>query len=252
MNIEEKRSEPKVAAIVEVRMTSSRLPGKHLLESNGIPMISRLVRRIKSIECIDLVILATTMNQSDDVFVSLAQKEDAVVYRGSESDVMGRVLQAAIHFSVDIICEITGDCPLIDVDLTKEAIEYFLESEWDYLNNGTTGLPDGLGCQIFSTKALETSYNLTNRALDFEHVTAHIIRNPLVFRSSYTQVPSWLVWPSLSLSLDEVADFFLLNEVISAEENTHFLFGARRVIDFLKTRPDLVEINSKVMRRGYE
>jgi spore coat polysaccharide biosynthesis protein SpsF len=250
--MKDKNYKPKVAAIVEVRMTSSRLPGKHLLESNGLPMVSRLVRRIRSIESIDLVILATTQNPSDDVFISLAEKEGVAVYRGSESDVMGRVLQAAIHFSVDIICEITGDCPLIDVDLTNEAIKNFFESQLDYLNNGTTGLPDGLGCQIFLTKALETSYNLTNKALDFEHVTAHIIRNPLIFNSSYTQVPDWLVWPSLSLSLDEEADFFLLNEIISVEENSDFLFGARKIIDFLRTRPDLVQMNEKVVRRGYE
>ena len=252
MNFQTMRENPRVGAIVEVRMTSSRLPSKHLLESNGLPMISRLIRRIKSIEPIDLVILATTVNSSDDVFVKIANDEGAFVFRGSEDDVMGRVLQSAIYYSVDVICEITGDCPLVDVNLTQEAVQAFFDSDVDYLNNGVTGLPDGLGCQVFATKSLEISYGLTSRALDFEHVTAHIIRNSNLFTSSYIEVPNQLKWPSLSLSLDERMDYYLLNEVINALEVENFYFDTEMVIEFLKGRPDLIDINKNIYRRGYE
>lgn len=252
MNLKIMPDKPQVAAIVEVRMKSTRLPNKHLLESNGLPMISRLIRRIKSIKLIDLVILATTIDPSDDIFVKIASDEGALVFRGSEDDVMGRVLQSAIYYSVDVICEITGDCPLVDVNLTQEAVQTFLESEVDYLNNAVTGLPDGLGCQVFSTKCLEISYASTNRALDFEHVTAHIIRNLGMFSALYIEVPNKLKWPSLSLSLDERMDYHFLNEVINALETKDFYFDTEMIIKFLKSRPDLIEINKHIYRRGYE
>lgn len=245
-------SKPKIGAVIEVRMTSSRLPGKHILESNGIPMIVRLVRRVKSIPLFDHIILATTTNVQDDVFVKIAKQENVDIYRGSEFDVMARVLQSAVTFSLDIVCEITGDCPLFDTELTQEALEVFLSNQVDYLNNGTFGLPDGLGCQIFKTRTLEISYNLTNKLLDREHVTAHIIRNPRVFRSMYIKVPKALEWPSLSLSLDEQGDYYVLNEVILNCEMSDFLFGTKSIIDFLRNRPDLLEINSGIRRRGYE
>ena len=84
----------KVGAIIEVRMTSSRLPGKHLLTSRSETMISRLIRRIRSVENIDQIIIATTKNHQDDVFESIAQKAQVSIFRGSENNVMERVLQA--------------------------------------------------------------------------------------------------------------------------------------------------------------
>jgi spore coat polysaccharide biosynthesis protein SpsF (cytidylyltransferase family) len=122
----------------------------------------------------------------------------------------------------------------------------------DYLNNGTSGLPDGLGCQLFTTRALEISYNLTNKSLDFEHVTAHIIRNSTVFRSLYPNVPTSLFWPEVSFSLDEQDDYRFLNEIILNCEDNNFFFGTKTLIDFLRSRPDLVQMNSEIRRRGYE
>lgn len=252
MKIEGKASRPVIGAIIEVRMTSSRLPGKHLLKSNGLPMINRLLRRIKSIKLFDHVILATTTNVVDDIFVEVAEQEGTFIFRGSELDVMGRVLHAATSFSIDIICEITGDCPLFDTELTSEALQNFLSQDLDYLNNGTSGLPDGLGCQIFTTRSLETSYSLTNKELDFEHVTAHIIRNPDIFFCDFPEVPKSFVWPSLSLSLDEQGDYQVLNEIIIESEKSDFFFGTETIISFLRNRPDLLAINNKIRRRGYE
>lgn len=252
MNHNIRFSSPVIGAIIEVRMTSSRLPGKHMLESNGIPMIVRLLRRVKSISRLDRIVLATTANAEDDVFVAVAKQEGVDIFRGSEDDVMARVLQSAVVFDIDLICEITGDCPLVDVQLTQEAIDVFLNNDIDYLNNGTSGLPDGLGCQLFTTRALEISYNLTNKSLDFEHVTAHIIRNSMVFRSLYPNVPTSLFWPEVSFSLDEQDDYRFLNEIILNCEDKNFFFGTKTVIDFLRNRPDLVQMNSEIRRRGYE
>lgn len=241
-----------VAVIIEVRMTSRRLPGKHLLSINGEMMISRLIRRVKSISGIDKIILATTTNNSDDVFDTIAKEHSVDIYHGSESDVMGRVLDAALHFNVDVICEVTGDCPIIDVNLTEEAVKVFLANNYDYINNGLTGLPDGLACQVFSTKALKKSYGQVTSKLDKEHVTSNFKRNPQIFSTLYIQTPHYLSWPSLSLSLDERDDFEVLSEVIQSLESTDSLFGTEKVINFFKSRPDLVEKNAKIYRKGFE
>ena len=56
----------RIAAIVEARMTSSRLPGKHLLKVLGKPILSYLIDRLKTVESIDSIIIATTNNAADD------------------------------------------------------------------------------------------------------------------------------------------------------------------------------------------
>lgn len=249
----------KVGAIIEVRMTSSRLPGKHLLTSRSETMISRLIRRIRSVENIDQIIIATTKNHQDDVFESIAQKAQVSIFRGSENNVMERVLQAALINQIDVICEITGDCPLVDVVLTRSAIDKYLQSDFDYLTNGLSGLPDGLGCQVFSTSALSYSYSLVmdnedSRVieLDKEHVTSHMQRYPDIFKIHSLVTPEFLNWPSLSLSLDEKMDYEILNEVIENLEPVDELFSTEKVINFFKSRIDLVEKNKLIYRRGFE
>jgi len=241
-----------VAVIIEVRMTSTRLPGKHLLECRGETMISRLIRRIKAIDNVDKIIIATTENYSDDVFLEIARKEEVEVFRGSEPDVMGRVLDAALTNEVGIICEVTGDCPLIDVSQTREAIHIFLQNNFDYLNNGLSGLPDGLGCQVFSTAALRNSYNSDITELDKEHVTSHMKRNPDKYRSHYTETPRQLRWPELSLSLDEATDYEVLSSIINELEPKDPLFGTNRIIEFFNAHPDLLSKNLEIYRRGFE
>jgi spore coat polysaccharide biosynthesis protein SpsF len=249
----------RIGAIVEVRMTSSRLPGKHLLMSRSEPMISRLIRRIRSVKNIDQIIIATTTNWQDDVFESIAQKAQVSIFRGSEHNVMERVLYAALENKVDVICEITGDCPLVDPELTETAIKKYLAGDFDYITNGLSGLPDGLGCQVFSTKALSHSYSIIENnedsrviELDKEHVTSHMQRHPGIFKIHKVITPEVLNWPTLSLSLDEQMDFEILNEVIESLEPLDDLFSTEKVVNFFKSRPDLVAKNKMIYRRGFE
>lgn len=261
MNNEIIRSENslRIGAIIEVRMTSSRLPGKHLLISRSELMISRLIRRIRSVKNIDQIIIATTTNWQDDVFESIAQKARVSIFRGSEHNVMERVLYAALENHIDVICEITGDCPLVDPELTNTAIEKYLVGDFDYITNGLSGLPDGLGCQVFSTKALSHSYSIVEDnedsrviELDKEHVTSHMQRHPDIFKIHTVVTPEFLNWPTLSLSLDEQIDFEILNEVIESLEPLDDLFSTEKVVNFFRSRPDLVAKNKMIYRRGFE
>ena len=84
----------KIVATIEARMTSSRLPGKPLMKVCGTPMLGHLVDRLKAVESIDTIVLATTTNHADDVMVDYASGIGIQVFRGDEDDVMGRVVNA--------------------------------------------------------------------------------------------------------------------------------------------------------------
>ena len=137
-------------------MTSKRLPGKVLLNS-GInkPFLYCLVDRIKKVKKIDEVIVATTTNFEDDKIADFCKKNKVSCFRGSENDVMGRVLRAAICYKVEIIVEITGDCPIIDPKIISLVLNTHLNNKSDYTsNNNIRSYPDGMDVQIFSTKIL--------------------------------------------------------------------------------------------------
>jgi len=241
---------PNIVAIVEVRMTSSRLPGKHLLPVNNKPILQHLVNRLRDIEIIDKVVLATTENSTDDVLVELANKLGVNYFRGSELDVMGRVLGAGEAFSAEVICEVTGDCPVIDGQIVDQLIRTYLLNNADYVSDGQSGMPMGMTSQVFSLNALKRSYAMTEEALDLEHVTLHIRNNPELFPPIYTAASRHLCWPELELVLDERDDYELLKKIIEhfGEENS--LFSCIEVIELLRENSGWLKINKHVKRKG--
>jgi len=244
------KSNKKIVAIVEARMTSSRLPGKHLMEILGRPILGYLIDRLKTIESIDSIIIATTKNQTDDVLVEFANNSGVEVYRGDENDVMGRVLCAAKYFQADIICEVTGDCPIIDPQLVEQVVQTFLHNKVVYVNNGKQGIPDGMGAQVFSTAALEKSASQTNELLDREHVTLHIRNNPSQFPAIYIGSMPSMNRPELAVTLDVREDFELIKKIIEYFNMSKPLFGCLDVISLLESKENWIEINSHINRKG--
>lgn len=241
----------KIGAIIEARLTSSRLPKKHLLEIHGEPIIGHLLKRLDSSKLIDIIIVAMTDRVEDDPLHQYVKSKGFYTFRGSENDVMGRVLDAAEYYEVDTICEVTGDCPIVDVCLIDQAIKTFnYNDHCSYLNNGRYGLPDGMNCQIFSTSTLRSSWEATNDPSDLEHVTLHIKRNPQLFPAIYLACKEEDYHPGLRLTLDYLEDFKLLKIIIEHFiEESNELFSCSEVIKFLKQNSDLVSINIDVHKR---
>ena len=101
----------KILCTIEARMSSSRLPGKVLLPLGGEPSLKRQIERIQKSKYVDQVVVATTVNQSDDLIVEMCESINCNYYRGSEEDVLSRVLEAARKNEADLMVESTGDCP---------------------------------------------------------------------------------------------------------------------------------------------
>tara|TARA_B100001173_G_scaffold312296_1_gene332736 strand:+ start:9382 stop:10113 length:732 start_codon:yes stop_codon:yes gene_type:complete len=239
----------KIAAIIEARMTSSRLPGKVLLES-GInkPLLLCLIERIRKVKNIDQIIIATTTNSQDNKIVEFCKENKINFFRGSENDVMARVLNASLKFEVDIIIEITGDCPIIDPEIISLVLNTHLENQYDYTSNcNFRSFPDGMDVQVFSTKILSNSYKLVKTKLEKEHVTLEIRKS-----SKYSKInlvaPQNYFLPDLGLTLDEEGDYLLISSLFKHFKNNDF--GLKQILDFLKEKNQLIELNKNVVRKG--
>lgn len=243
--------EKKVICSIEARMGSSRLPGKVLLPVLGRPLLSYLIERIKLVKLVDEIVLATTINSEDDLLESFASKEGIRVYRGSEEDVMGRVLGAVESANGEIVVEITGDCPLIDPEITDQVIRTYLVNSVDYVsNNNIRSYPDGMDVQVFSRDALKRSMELTQNPLDREHVTLHIRNHPELFSRINLVAPQRLNLPSLGLTLDEIADYDLIKIIIENLYPRNKLFLCDEVLSYLNSNPQLLNLNKHVFRKG--
>ena len=188
----------KVVATIEARMTSSRLPGKVLMKASGKSMLFHLVQRLKDVKSINEIVLATTINSTDDILVEEAKRLGISCFRGDEDNVMLRVIDAAESARAHIIVEITADCPIIDPQIVEQSIQIFLHNDADYVGNAfVRSYPDGMDVQVFSLESLKTSYGLAIDDIELEHVTLNIKNNPKIFKHiNIISLPE-LYWPEL-------------------------------------------------------
>jgi len=241
----------KIVATISARMTSNRLPGKVMLPVLDRPILHYLVERLKSVPSIDDIVIATTVNKTDDTLIDFATSEGISYFRGSENDVLLRVVEASDSVDADIVVEITGDCPIIDPQLVEQAIVMYKANNVDYVNNAAIrSYPDGMDAQVFPLDILKKSLSMTDNLLDHEHVGLYILNNPQLFTRINLVAPPELDWPELGLTLDEKDDYNLLKLIIEHFYQKNPLFGCLDVVRFLKNRPDLVVINDHVHRKG--
>ena len=241
-----------IAAIIQARMGSSRLPGKVLKEVLGKPLLQHLMERIKTSQTLDKIIIATTTNEKDKPVLQLAQKLEVDSYAGSEKDVLDRYYQAAVKYGAEVIVRITADCPLIDPALMDNVINYYLQhkDELDYVQSGIS-YPDGIvETAVFPFAVLEKTWREAKLPSEREHVTPYIWKNPAIFRNHVVENDEDL--SDIRLTVDDEADFRVVSEVLKNLYKEGEVFHMQQMIDFLKTRPDLLELNSGTVRNeGY-
>jgi len=243
----------RVGIIIEARSNSKRLPNKHFLKTGNKTIIEHLITRVKKINNINNIIIATTKNREDDKLCNLAKKNKINYFRGSETNVTKRVLDCANKFKLDYICEITGDCPIIDIELVQQLILTFLKNInlIDYATN-EIGLPNGMGCQVFKKSILKKSYkDIKNNLEEQEHVTLNIRRNPKKYRLFFLKHPEKYNRPDIEVTLDEIYDYYLLSKIIKYFNNKKkLLFNCIDVINLLKNKKQWLKYNKFVKRRN--
>jgi spore coat polysaccharide biosynthesis protein SpsF (cytidylyltransferase family) len=162
-----------VVAIVQARMTSSRLPGKVLMDLGGVPMLARVVERAAAASLVDLVVVACTNRPEDDPIADWCAGANVAVFRGSEADVLGRFVGAAAVARADLIVRLTADCPFLDpavIDLVAGAL--IAHPDADYAANVLErSYPRGLDVEAFTRDALLRMDRLGRSPAAREHVT---------------------------------------------------------------------------------
>ena len=241
----------KVAAIIEARMTSTRLPGKVLMESCGKPLLQHMIERLKRSNRLDDVIVATTVNATDDGIVELCKEIGCNYFRGSEADVLLRVLDAARAFSVDVIVETTGDCPFIDWRHVNQLMNIYDTGEYDFVSNATVrSFPDGFDIRIFSQRALEEVNNISDDPLDHEHVAIYFPAHPDEYKCFNLMADGDECRPDLEVTLDEIGDYKLINAVFEALYPLNSDFACMDIIDYLNNNPELLKYTQDIKRKG--
>lgn len=241
----------KVVATIEGRMTSTRLPGKIMMPLCGKPVMQHMIERHRRSAFTDEVVVATTTNVTDDPVVRLCEEMNCPYFRGSEADVLGRIVGAGTKYGADILVQGMADSPLVDWRIVDVLIQMLEEGGYDATTNefGSDKYPDGFDMRVYRFPVLK-SFEEKNTAPEYrEHAGYHIRSGEEEYTRGLLHATGDMVWPELRLTLDTEEDYQLISAVYDALWAQNRDFSAEDVVQFLKFHPELVALNTNIVQK---
>ncbi len=238
----------KTIAIIQARMSSTRLPGKVLKLAAGRTLLDRMVERVRKATQVNATWVATTTDPSDDELVQFCLEHDIPVYRGSLQDVLDRYYQLAKREKADAIVRLTGDCPLVDPALIDEVINAFKRENADFACDRlpppfTRTYPIGLDIEVCTFTALEQAWREARKGHQREHVLPYLYETPgrfKVYQLNYKEDLGALRW-----TVDTPQDLELIRAIYDRFHGRND-FSWLEVLGLYRREPELFEVNANI------
>lgn len=242
----------KTVIIVQARMTSTRLPGKVLKTVLDKPLLEYQIERLRRVSLADEIVIATTINDTDQAIVALCERLDVPFYRGSEDDVLSRYYEAAVTHNADVVVRVTSDCPVIDPNIINDVIGHYLQNypQYAYVSNcQKRTYPRGMDTEVFSFKSLEQAFQEATAQPDREHVTPFIYMHPQRYQIGeicYSNNQSQHRW-----TVDTQEDFELIRRILEALYPHDPQFTLEKMLNLLAQHPDWRLLNTHIEQKHY-
>lgn len=231
-----------IVAILQARMSSTRLPGKVLKPLVGQPMINRQIERIQRAEKLDKLLVATSVESSDDPIAQFCQQSEIECFRGDLNNVLSRYYHGALSVNATTVVRLTADCPVIDPTVIDAIINLHLTEQNDFTSNTKPStLPDGLDVEIMQFSALQKAYNEATSDFDTEHVTPFITNHREAFKVGCYQNSEDLShhrW-----TVDNREDFELVEFVYNQLYAQNPQFSTDDIYALLEKHPEIYQLN---------
>jgi spore coat polysaccharide biosynthesis protein SpsF len=241
-----------IDAILQARVSATRLPGKVLMPVLGRPILSYNIERIRRAKTVKRVIVATTENREDDAIQRLCESESVPVFRGSEADVLDRIYRCMKLFGMERCAKLTADNPLVDPAVIDQVIGFDLAraGDYDYVsNNHPPTWQDGQEVEVFNASALEAAWLEATQPFQREHVTPFIWDQPERFRLGNVARAEDRWYRDYRWTLDYPEDYAFVKAVFETLYPARPDFGTEDVMELLRRQPEIHALNAS--RAGY-
>jgi spore coat polysaccharide biosynthesis protein SpsF len=232
-------------------MGSTRLPGKALLPLGDQPIVYRVVERLRHVEALADVVVATGDLPENDPIRAFCASESISCFSGSDDDVLDRYYQAAVKFGADPVLRVSSDCPLVDPLIVTRALDMFVTHRDDIVYLGfDKSFPEGLDVEVIAFEALAKAWRESHLKSDREHVTPYIWRQPDLFPQDVIRNGT-AVSPE-HWSVDREQDYEFVGAIHRALYRPGATFHMADVLALLNEHPELRLVNSGAVRQeGY-
>jgi spore coat polysaccharide biosynthesis protein SpsF len=235
--------------IIQARTSSRRLPGKVLIPVNRKPILEWQILRVLQTANIDQVVMATSVESSDDQVEAIANRCGIPVVRGSLKNVFSRFAKAVDIYQPKVVIRITGDCPLYMPTLCEMMMNEFEKSSVDYLSNTLIPTyPDGCDIEIFSSGVIRELEQMHLSSSELEHVTLGIYQrnqhfNCKNFTNNFNE-------NSHRWTLDTPDDLEFVRKIYKEFKGRETSFAYEDVMSFLRENPELARYDNGTMRNS--
>ncbi len=238
--------------VIQARTGSTRLPRKMTLPFyKNLSVLDILLNRLKKINNAPKVVVATTINKSDDEIENICKKNKIDVYRGDEKNVLNRFIKCSEQYEFDYIVRVCGDNPFFDIEKTLQLFDFF-NDKIDYLSykmsDGTPTIKTHLGFwgEIVKLEALKKISNLTSEKIYQEHVTNFIYSNQKLFYCSFINLPENIrSRKDIRLTMDTDIDFQLYKKIFNKIVGDSNETNINKLINYIDNTPEIKKIMKK-------
>ena len=235
--------------IIQARTSSSRLPGKVLIPVNGKPILEWQTLRVLQTASVQQVVMATSVDDSDDEVELIANRCGIPTVRGSLKNVFSRFTKVIDLFNPKVVIRITGDCPLYMPKLCEMMLFEFKISNVDYLSNTLVPTyPDGCDIEIFSASALKSLKSVDLTSSELEHVTPGLYQ-----RNEYFNCKNFYnKWDESAhrWTLDTYDDLKFIRKIYKKFIGSETTFEYEDVVTLLRENPGLARYDDGTMRNS--
>ncbi len=244
----------KTGCIIQARMTSSRLPGKVLLslpQGGPATVLDQVVARVSKARSIDQILIATTVNVTDDPLVHWCGKQGVAVFRGSEDHVLSRYALCARENGLSRVVRVTSDCPCIDWELLDELVALHETAGNHYTSNTLDrSFPHGVDAEVVNTDVLQEAFEKATEKFETEHVTPYVYKShPEKYRIGRLEADAARRGPQIRITLDTPEDYLLLRAVFDLLGDP-LTFVTADIVRLFTERPWLLELNGRVQQKA--
>ena len=256
----------RVVAIIQGRMSSSRLPGKILADIAGQPMLQRVFIRTSRAATVNETIFATTTDSTDDSVEEYCDFSGIPFTRGSLYDVLNRYYQTAKQAKADIVVRITADCPVIDPVLIDDVVNTLIDGKYDFVCNRLPPpwhrtYPIGLDVEACTFKVLAKAWKEAKEPQHREHAMPYFYEGVELTRQSRTLETGISPRGFKVALLHHTTDFGDYRWTVDTPEDLEFMrqvysrfdgrddFSWKDVLDLVHNEPELMQINAGVKHK---
>lgn len=235
----------KTAVLTMARMASTRLPGKILMNLGNKPTLQHVVERCQRAKRVNDVIVVCTTDPKDQMIIDFCKQKKYKYFPG-KGDVIDQMISAAEHFNVDVIVDITADCPLVDTQHIDILIQNFFKKRVMYASNLLPRtFADGMDIQVYKRETLEVIDNIVPRSSERRRNSGWNIAMLTEARDIWTlKTSNPSSNPRIRLTFDEQKDYELLDQIFKIFGHNKFRYID--VLNLLQAKPELLKINMNV------